>query len=538
MPDLIIDNANLPLGEDVSSLWSIEITDGLISSVTTMADRESSSAPSLDAAGSSVLPAFGDSHIHVPESGVEILRCDMSDCISRSDVLETIGRYSAANPHREWIIGRGWALPYFTDVPATLEELDRVTGPRPAYLSNRDGHSAWVNSAALALAGVGEHTPDPAGGRIEHDADGKLTGLLHESAMQLVSDLIPPLSAHDLHAGLLAAQERLFSLGVTSWQDAIVGPFVPTTDVFDLYRSAEESGELRARVTGALWWPREYDGDTLATLIGLRDSLDPAGRFRASAIKIMYDGVCATLTASVSDPYLAEEGGTGLAFFERDALAPHVVQMDAAGFDLHFHVIGDQAVTDSLSLVRGAQQVNPARDRRHQLAHVWLVDDPAIAGMRELGVIANIQPFWAQRDSQMVDLTLPVLSERLRSLQFRFRTMVDAGIPLAVGSDWPVSSPNPMDGVHVAVNRAHPGDLGDGALDSTQALTLREALFAATAGSARALRRDDELGTIAVRKAADLVVLDENLTELDPAALSGVRPTQTLIDGDIVFHAN
>lgn len=538
--NLLIRNAHLPLAVRPETSWSIRVADGRIAEVIPE-DAGVPVAPAgtetLDAAGRSVLPAFADSHVHVPESGVELLRCDLTACGSREEVLRAVAEYARSHPDDEWIIGRGWALPHFAGRPPTRQELDAVCSGRPAYLANRDGHSAWVSTAALDRVPPVLLRDPPPGGRVDRDADGTPSGLLHESAMQLVSHLIPPVDAEDLRRGLLEAQRRLFSHGVTSWQDAIVGPFVPTTDIYDVYRRTAADGSLRARVTGALWWPRDAGPDTLAMLADQRRDCVPGSRFACTAIKIMYDGVCETHTAALSRPYVGvPDAGTGLTFFDPAELAGAVTEMDAAGFDLHFHAIGDRAVSECLDLVEAAHRANGPRDRRHQLAHLQIADDRSVARMAALDVIANVQPYWAQADPQMLDLTIPYLPGYLAGLQYRFRTLEEAGVRVAFGSDWPVSTPDPMDWIHVAVNRSHPEEPDAPLFAPGEAMSLRSALRAATAGSAHALRREHEAGTLEPGAHADLVVLDRRLDETVLGELSRTRVDLTFVEGEPVWE--
>lgn len=518
--------------------WDVIVDGGVIKQIALHNPSASTGADVIDAAGRSLLPGFVDSHVHIPESGVEMLRCDMSSCVSRQDVLDTVAAYCAANPHEEWIVGRGWDSSFFLEVPPSLTEIDAITGPRPAYLNNRDGHSVWVNSAALALAGVTQDTPSPAGGVIDRNADGEITGLLFESAMQLVSDITPAVDRESLRRGLVAAQDYLFSLGVTGWQDAIVGSFVPTTDVYELYRDAAADGTLKGKVTGSLWWSRDSDQRDIAELVALRDALPADGRFQCTSIKIMYDGWFSTRSAAISSPYVTgADHNLGLTFFTPDEIAADVVEIDAHGFDMHFHVVGDRAVSECIEALSKAIEVNPDRDRRHQLAHVWITDDTSIASMGTLGLIANLQPFWARHHDELDHIVSPALPVHLRQQQLRFGSMSRAGVTLASGSDWPVSSANPLDAVHVAVNRQHPIDESSGPFAPHEALTLEQALTAATAGSAYALRRDNEFGTIAAGMSADLVLLDARLSDLALDQLSQVKVAYTLIDGEVVYSA-
>lgn len=537
---LTIVDCTLPLLDGGRGRHAIRIAGERIAEVVPMAEFAPGSGEVFDAAGRSVLPGFTDAHVHLVESGIELARCDLSSSTSRAHTLELIRSYCLRAAEEPWIVGRGWSLDHFADTGTMLEELDRLTGGRPAYLSNKDGHSAWVNSAALRLAGIGRGTPDPEGGRIERDAAGAPLGLLHEGAMLLVADLIPPLDDETRFQGLLAGQRHFFSLGITGWQEAIVGDFVPTTDVERCYRRAIDSGALLGQVTGNLWLPRTDPAGAVDQLIERRAAFAGDERFRASGVKIMYDGVCETLTGAVSIPYLdgsqgSAEPNRGITFFDPAELAPVVAELDRAGFDLHAHVIGDRATDEVLAMIEAALWGAPERDRRHQLAHLQVLNPELIARMAGAGVIANVQPYWAQADAQMTEMTLPFLDPSLHTHQYAFRSLERAGVPLAFGSDWPVTTPDPFAWIHVAVNRSYPGDSTEPFLPH-EALSRDSALRAATSGSAYAVRQDELRGRIKPGLLADLVLLDVDLSDVPDSELHAVRADATLARGALVFE--
>ncbi|MGB3486289.1 MAG: amidohydrolase [Mycobacterium sp.] len=531
--DFTLVNCDLPF-LDVTGLQAISVTNGAIAAVEPMTAHHGARTTVFDARGRSVIPAFTDAHVHLVESGVELARCDLSATGSRDQALARIAAY-CANSDAEWIIGRGWSLDHFEDTSRMLGELDAITGARPAYLANKDGHSAWVNSAALARAGVDERTADPAGGRIERDADGAALGLLHESAMQLVSELMPPMDEATRLAGLWAGQQHLLSLGVTGWQEAIVGDFVPTTDVFATYLTALERGDIIGRATGNLWLPREHPEQALPQFIAARERVEPNDHLALNGVKVMYDGVCETFTAAISQPYADDaQTNSGLTFFEPAQLAPIMADIDRAGFDIHVHAIGDRATDEILTVFESFLRGAPARDHRHQIAHLQITNAALIDRMAALGIIANVQPFWAQADAQMTQMTLPYLAESLRATQYQFRSMMRAGVSLAFGSDWPVTTPNPMDWIHVAVNRDYPGET-DGPFLPEEALSRAMAFEAATSGAARAARQDAR-GVIAPGRQADLVVLDRPLAEVPDKELYDVSVAATIARGNVVFE--
>jgi predicted amidohydrolase YtcJ len=507
----------------------------------------------VDLRGRLVLPGFQDSHVHPPQGGVERLHCDLTGGRTRDDFRMLIAAYAGAHPELEWILGGGWSMDAFPGGVPTAADADDVSGGRPVFLPNRDHHSAWVNSRALELAGIGKDTPDPPDGRIERDRSGNPTGALHEGAMSLVGRLVPPTSADELRAGLLEAQRYLHSLGITAWQDALVGGadcFDGFADSFETYLGLVEEGLLTARVVGALWWDRHRDLDQLEALVERRERAKVTGdgtRFRANSVKIMQDGVCETFTAALLQPYLDghghETGNCGLSFVDPESLKRYVSAIDGAGFQVHVHAIGDRAVREALDALEAA--AGPARrDLRHHLAHLQVVHPDDLPRFRRLGVTANFQPLWAYADGQMVDLTIPFLGEERSAWQYPIGAIARQRSPLAFGSDWPVSSPDPLAEMHVAVTRTRvpePGTIGEeeeGAFLPEQRVDLSTAVHAFTLGSAYVNHLDDVTGSISAGKHADLVVLDRDIFKLDrrDGGISSARVLLTMVGGEKVFE--
>src|SRR5215469_4440201 len=264
----------------------------------------------VDLRGRLAIPAFGDAHVHPVQGGLESLRCNLAGRKTRAEYLDAVAAYCTTLPPGGWVLGGGWSMPAFPGGTPTAADLDAVTGGRPAFLPNRDHHTAWVNTAALTLAGVTARTPDPADGRIERDHAGFPAGALHDGAMRLVADYVPTPSAAELTAALLAAQRHLHSLGITSVQDACVGDAgeLGMPDAFDAYRRAAADRLLTCRVTGALWWDRARGLHQMPDLQTRREAADGGGYFRATTVKLMLDGVCETFTAAMGAPYLDGHG--------------------------------------------------------------------------------------------------------------------------------------------------------------------------------------------------------------------------------------
>jgi predicted amidohydrolase YtcJ len=503
-------------------------------------DLAGSQAETVPLGGRPLLPGFQDAHVHPAFAGITMQRCDLDNAEDLDGALARIRAYAQAHPDREWIDGSGWRMEWFAGGTPSAELLDRVVPDRPAYLTNRDGHGAWVNSRALDLAGLTALSHDPADGRIERGEDGDPQGTLHEGAALLVGRLVPgPTFAEQLR-GLLLAQQHLHSLGITAWQDAIVGEYLGYPDPLPAYLAAARDGTLTARVEGALWWDRRRGGDQLDDLLDRRQQ-GQAGRFRAGTVKIMQDGVAENFTAGMIDPYLdgcgCQSGNRGLSYVDPADLAEQVSRLDIAGFGVHVHAIGDRAVREALDAFDAARASNPVSRGRHHIAHLQVLHPDDIPRFAELSVTANMQALWAAHEPQMDELTIPFLGPERSARQYPFASLLRAGARLAAGSDWAVSSANPLEGIHVAVNRALPdAEPGAEPLLPGQALTLAEALAAYTAGSAY-VNHLDETGAVAPGYLADLVVLDRDPFTGPPGEIASAAAVLTYVEGQQVFAA-
>ncbi|KUJ69606.1 amidohydrolase [Streptomyces albus subsp. albus] len=493
----------------------------------------------VDLAGKLLLPGFQDAHVHAVYGGTELAECDLTDTLGIEHYLDRIRTYADAHPERPWITGGGWSMESFPGGLPTRQLLDSVVPDRPVLLANRDHHGAWANTMALELAGLTADTPDPADGRIEREPDGTPSGMLQEGATALVSRLMPASTPADRLAGLLRAQQLLHSYGITAWQDAALGVFDGRPDPSDAYLTAARDGSLTARVTGALWWDRERGAEQIEELVARREALRH-GRFRADAVKIMQDGIAENFTAAMTSPYLDGCGcatvNTGLSFVDPLALRDHVTRLDALDFQVHFHALGDRAVREALDAVEAARRANGMRGNRHHLAHLQVVHPDDIARFARLGAIANIQPLWAAHEPQMDELTIPFLGPERAAWQYPFGDLLRAGATLAAGSDWPVSSPNPLEGIHVAVNRAEPGATDGRVFLPEQRLDTATAVAAYTAGSAHVNGLDDT-GTLRPGHLADLIVLDRDILTGPPEEIAEARVERTYVGGRLVHSA-
>jgi predicted amidohydrolase YtcJ len=502
----------------------------------------------IDLSGASLVPGFIDAHAHPIAAGMQALRCDFSELAhDRGLYRAAVDRYAHDHPDELTIVGSGWYGDAFRDGFPNREDLDDVVADRPVVLTGHDGHSVWVNTRALEMAGIDEHTPDPNAGRIMRDGDGRPTGVLLEHAADAVNDLIGDVTPQFMYRALMEAQRQLHAVGVTGWQDAAVGAtFFGMKDIFPTYLDADAAGELTAHVVGALWWEADQALGQIDRMCARRAEAGHA-RFTATAVKVMQDGICENCTAAMLAPYRAAARAddlTGVSFIDPDELKKVSSTLTGQQFAIHMHAVGDRAVRECLDALQAAKAEHPDIDVPHQIAHLDVVDPQDIPRFARLGVIANVQALWARRDKEIVERKLPLLGAQREKWHFPFASIQRHGARLAMGSDWPVTDPNPLWAIHTAVHRtgthadphATGADVFDHPLEPQEAITLRSALEAYTIGSAIANNCSDRTGSIETDKLADLVVLDQNIVHADD--IGTVRPVLTMVSGEIVHLAD
>ncbi|MFN8196010.1 MAG: amidohydrolase [Nocardioidaceae bacterium] len=532
----------------VEGAEAVAVEDGRIAAVGTTSELRAAAptgAREVDAAGGLITPGFVDAHVHPVEGGIERMRCDLSAADTREDYLDLVKQYVDANPGDGWVLGGGWHLAAFPGGTPSAGELDAIVGDRPVFLSNRDHHGSWVSSAALRIAGLDASVPDPPDGRVERDAEGNPTGMLQEGARNLVYRHVPRDTEDDLLAGLAEGQRYLHSVGVTGWQDAIVGDYGNHADTCVTYQRADREGWLTGHVVGALWWDRERGREQIPELVERR-RVFATERFAPTSVKIMQDGIPENRTAAMIDPYLTPEhpGGCrcgtderGISFVDPALLPGHVAELDAAGFQVHVHAIGDRAIREALDAFAAARAANGANDARHHIAHVQVVHPADVLRFAALGVAANIQALWATFEPQMVELNVPLLGPERVEWQYPFADLLASGAHLSAGSDWPVTTANPWEAVHVAVNRTlrpDDHDFNPTPFVPGQRLTLAQGLAAYTSGSGWTNRRG---GRIAVGEPADLAISDRNPFRRHEIEIGLTHNAATFVAGREVFSS-
>ncbi len=493
----------------------------------------------IDLEGRVMLPGMIDAHVHPAMSAQMQDKCNLNDeALPLSKIKAEVGACLAKNPGDP---ARWYEVVMVnpTGAQLTARQLDELSPSRPLMLEGSDGHTVWLNSAAMAAAHIDRRTADPAGGKIEHNADGNPSGALRDNATLLGLGAMPPASLEYEASLLQTTFNQMRAVGITSVQDAAADDHFMA-----LYKKLYDAKHLDMRVRGSL-----HLKDLKAPAARLIEeakafrskwSVDP-DFLRADAVKIFADGVIEypSQTAALLTPYLDAEGrptsNLGPSYFTQDGLDQIVTAADAAGFTVHIHAIGDRAVRSSLDAFEAARRKNGALDNRGQIAHLELIDPADFGRFKSLGVIANFQLLWAQRDAYIDAGTIHYLGAERSKYLYPARALKDAGALIAGGSDWGVSSFDPFIAMEHGITRSE--HKGAPLLLPEQALTLQDMVDAYTINAAYALKQEKTTGSLEPGKRGDLIVVDRDLFALDPYDLHKTRVLLTYLDGRRVYDA-
>jgi len=498
---------------------------------------DAASVDEVDLAGGFLMPSFGDGHAHPLFGGLEAAGPAVRDCASIEEIVAEVRRWAEAHPDAPCILGASYDGSLAEGGLFDARWLDEAVADRPVVLRAWDYHTVWCNSRALELAGIDASTPEPALGEIPRRADGSPLGTLREwGAVDLVTRTAPPRPVEDRLAALRRAGDYYLERGVTWVQDAWVEP-----DDVDAYLEAARRGELPLRVNLALYAdPRHFAVQLPAMVAARRRVADAASPLlTANTVKFFADGVVENETGALLEPYCSAVHHHGMSVWGPHELDDAVRAVDAAGFQVHVHAIGDAAVRQALDAIERAIDANGPRDRRPVIAHAQLVDDADLPRFAELGVIANMQPLWAQQDALMTVLTVPRLGAERSDRQYRMRSLAASGARLAFGSDWPVSSGAPLDGISVAASRRTPEGEPAGGWTPGEIVPVDDALewySTSVAHQAFGDLADVPWGALAVGSSADLVWLDRDPRGEAPLDLPAVRVRATYLAGDPLHH--
>jgi len=533
---------------DAARRWAsaVAVRDGKIVFVGADADAQKFIAASthiVDLDGRMLLPSFQDSHAHashVPNPRNELNLDGLKD---REAVFARIREFAAAHPHKSWIVGGGWdEAAFLPSGRPTRQMLDALVSDRPVFLINNSRHQAWVNSVALELAGITRETQDPKNGEIVREAGGGPGGNLQETAMELVASKIPLRTPAERAEDILVALQQMNAQGITAMVEAAADPATIAA-----YEALHDTNRLATRVRICQRFDQNDANDDaqIRRFIATRERIaqkNRSGLLDADCVKIVLDGGYGSRSVALLKPYAIPGLGTGKLFVEPARLDALVTRLDALGFQVHVHAIGDRTVRAALDAVQAARGANPERRRPHTFAHLSLVDVADASRFRQLNVMPNMTPVWSRPDPWQTVFAVEMFGRERADTAYRTRSLADDGAQLVWGSDWPVTGVATLAGIETAVTHRYPGGrdpngIEDYVWNPDQRLSLDRALAAYTATSAALLGESARRGSIEVGKDADLVVLGRNLFDTPPTEIHKVPVELTLRQGRVLWSS-
>ena len=510
---------------------AVLIRNGRIAALGAAAHRLASlEARMIDCGGRLVLPGFQDAHIHLLNGGTDLVEtAQLYDATTLAELQAALGDH-VSRWTGEMFWGAGWQCGFFGDANLTRDVLDVVVPDRPCVIYDGNFHNACLNSFACTMVGIRDDTPDPLNGHIVRDANGRATGMLHEEAINWATQSLPETSDETLKLGLRSGQDHANRHGITG----IIDPWIVDRHV-RIYGAAEQAGELTMRVAGAMLVTAADTVETaLARLTALR-ARHSTRDFHLNAAKFFLDGGLENRTAAMIEPYIG--GGKAPLMFAPDHIAALFTALDAARFQIHVHCIGDMATRAALDGFQAARAANGAWPSLHQIAHVEVVHPDDQKRFGELGVMANMQPLWATNDPIIPEPTWTMVGPARMAQVYPFRSLIDAGAPWCVSSDWAVTTLSPFEIIGAAVTREPPRRRGRAEVFTPlERITVEEAVMGYTTGAAAACWRGNYTGRIALGYSGDVIVLDRDIFACDPHDIAETGVLLTLFQGRDVHH--
>ncbi|MFM1594231.1 MAG: amidohydrolase [Woeseiaceae bacterium] len=523
---------------DESHTWSeaLGIDDGLIVIVGSNGEvREliGNKTNVIDLQDKMLMPSFHDGHAHVSYGGRDKIGCNINGRTSSMSTRQQLNECANnLNLKKDaWLTGGGWELFDFPDGAPSSEMLDEIFGGRPVSLSDAFGHNLWVSSKALELAGINSDTPDPPNGTIVRDLNtGKPSGTLRDSAMNIMLKVLPELTVEQQYKSLLVGIEEANKFGIT----AFIEPGVDQP-LARLYKNLEDNEDLNARVMLALSPIKALPGSVGSELF---DLLAERGQYRGrylnpDSVKIYIDGVIETQTSNMLEPY--NDGSNFPPFYNQTELDELFQRLDEMKVQIHTHAIGDGAIRNALDAFEYALLHNGPNDNRHLIVHLQLIDKEDQSRFGELNVAANFQCLWCYPDPYIGFAEDAIGKDRVERF-YPVRSLQKVGALLVGGSDWSVTSLNPLEAIETAIRRQDPYTKTGPTLGQNEEVDLYTALDMYTRNAAYVMRLEDKTGTIEVGKRADLIVLDRNLFEIPVTEISEAKVLLTLMDGREVYN--
>ena len=491
----------------------------------------------IDARGQLIIPGFNDAHIHFLGGSMGLTQVELTPAKSAKEVDEITNTFIRENPDAKWITGRGWQYTFYPNGLPDHDSMNGIQTDKPLFVRAYDGHSGYANKAALALAGIKRGTRYTGFGEIVFDASGEPTGLLKESAMGLVSRLIPDPTRQEKLNALRKGLRYAASMGITSAQNASGSP-----DDLNLFFELLRNNELTMRYAAAFSTDDRIDDATIERWAAIKDSIGFSNTMlRADAIKFAIDGVIESHTAAMIGKYddLTETDplATGQLSMETEPYRNAVARFDKKGFRIYTHAIGDRGVREALDAYEYAAEVNGPRDARHRVEHIETISPQDIPRFKQLGVMPSMEPIHA--DPGTMAVWQKAIGQARIGYSFAWASMLESGAKLVYSSDWPAAiSINPIRGIHVAVNRRTPEGFPEGAWIPGQRISIEQALYAYTFMGAYSSFEEHRKGTLEKGKLADLIVLSADLFTIDPMKIHETKVLLTMVGGNVVFESN
>jgi len=522
-------NAGRPWAE------AIAIRDGrilLVGSTKELFRHKSSETRVIDAGGRLVLPGIEDSHVHFVSGSTSLSKVDLAGTTTVEENQARIRAFAAAHPEASWVQGRGWMYSAFPGDMPHKKSLDEAVPDRPAIMRCADGHTTWVNSKALALAGVDRDTPDPENGKIVRDEKGEPTGALLEEASSLVAKFVPEPTREETLAAMREGLKEAARLGVVRVH-GMGGEF----EALDLFDRLRKEGLLTVRLSAAMWidppGPSEKDWKAYEEARAKYDD----DWISVGGIKLMLDGVIDSGTGAMLDPYESQRGNRGKLFWEPEAFKKAVAAFNARGLQVSTHSIGDAAIRLTLDAYEEAVRAAGSPDVRNKIEHAEDIAADDIARFGRLGVVGSFQPLHASPDPTWMGSWIKNVGPEREQRAWVWKSVLDGGGRLAFGSDWPVVTISPWPGLQVAVTRQDLNGRPAGGWIPGQKLPLSDAIYAYTMGGAYAMHREKDEGSLEAGKLADLILVSQNIFEADPHKIAETTVLLTIVGGRIVHDA-
>jgi len=535
--DLVLINGGIyTVDADRSWAEAAAIRGGVFIAVGSNSEIESVTGPAtriIDLSGKMAVPGFHDAHVHPTMGGYALLGCSLETEDSVQAILDKVTACLQENDDG-WLEGHAFDLALFGQDGPNKSLLDAIDTDRPIILWSSDGHNAWANSRALELAEITADTPEPALGVIERDPDGSPSGTLRETAQELVRASMPALTTKSNVEALSTGIRHLNSLGITSFIDAWVGH-----EDYESYQAIDRAGKLSARVVTSLTYESgfaKHYGDEFDQVLAGRKAYE-SGRLSHESVKLFLDGVLEGETAALLEPYVGKHGNRGELILSPEELAAAVTRFDAMGLQVHMHAIGDRAVRSGLDAIEAARLENGPSDNRHHISHLQMIHVDDIERFSSLDTAANFQALWAEPDDWIMELNLPVLGEERVQGMYPIASVEKAGGRIVGGSDWNVSSADPLAAIETAVRRQNVLADDGPVLNANERTSLATMLDAYTINAAWLMHHDDIVGSIETGKKADIAILDRMLFEIPTTEISDAKVLLTMIDGEVIYSA-